>query len=39
MGKVALQRIPGATELYLPALLNQGIISLNFQGFLNGFKP
>ncbi|CDN10788.1 hypothetical protein RintRC_3588 [Richelia intracellularis] len=21
------------------ALLNQGMISLNFQGFLNGFKP
>ncbi|CDN11272.1 Mobile element protein [Richelia intracellularis] len=22
-----------------PALLNQGMISLNFQGFINGFKP
>ncbi|CDN13839.1 hypothetical protein RintRC_1003 [Richelia intracellularis] len=39
MGKVVLRRIAGATELDLPALLNQGMISLNFQRFLNGFKP
>ncbi|CDN10699.1 hypothetical protein RintRC_0663 [Richelia intracellularis] len=26
-------------KLYLRALLNQGMISLHFQRFLNGFKP
>ncbi|CDN16227.1 hypothetical protein RintRC_2583 [Richelia intracellularis] len=24
---------------YYQGLLNQGMISLNFQGFFNGFKP
>ncbi|CDN14620.1 hypothetical protein RintRC_0942 [Richelia intracellularis] len=38
LGKVPLRRIPAATELDLPALRNQGMISLNVQRFINSFK-